>query len=120
MLIRVTDLAQQVGTIGSDLKSTSETVEELRVTVNQQRQELNDHINKDAESFARIISALENIDRNSSDSSRRLFGNGQPGEIAKLCSRLGKLEWKFAASIGGGVVVVFLFDKIFHLLGMFK
>jgi hypothetical protein len=52
------------------------------------------------ENYESIIGAIHSLDK-------KLFGNGQPGLVALLSSRITRLETSLALAIGGGVVIVF-------------
>lgn len=46
------------------------------------------------------------------DMHRRLFGNGQPGEIETIKHRIEKLESWFWRAIGGAAVLLFIVERV--------
>jgi hypothetical protein len=42
----------------------------------------------------------------------QLFGNGQPGVIEKMSSRISRLEKAFWIAVGGGFVIIWFIERI--------
>lgn len=58
-----------------------------------------------SERLSRMEGTLDRIER-------RLFGNGQPGEIAIIKLRVSRLEWYLALSIGGGAAILWIIERV--------
>ena len=65
---------------------------------------------------AAFVTSLETHAKEDDLFQKQLMGNGQPGVIAGLSTRISSLEqakvWMWGLSIGGGTVLVYIIDKI--------
>jgi hypothetical protein len=57
---------------------------------------------------------LVRIETTITDMSKRLFGNGQPGELESLRNRIARIEAWFWRLSGGGAVALFLVERFWR------
>ena len=65
------------------------------------------------ERLARIETRFDGFKEQQTNLIEQLFGNGQPGIIARYGRRITKLEIALWSCIGGGSVILFLFEAFF-------
>ena len=66
------------------------------------------------ERLARIEERFDGFKEQQNHLVEQLFGNGQPGIISRYGRRITKLEVAMWSCIGGGSVILFLFEAFFR------